>query len=523
VSKVDWAPVAWVHSLNERLPCQILGSICVTHHILKGLVAGGGDEGLIGKPVEFLLAAQHVPAHQLQGLVALGGFAPWVLKPILGALSDSVPIFGYRRNPYMLIITGFSAIAIINLGTGYVTTIAAIIACLFFASLQIAGCTLLVDAKRSEVAKSHPALGPELVTFTEVGMNCCIIASALLVGPLINYAGPRVPYYLAFPLVLLAFIPVVGNWLGDERLPPGERAPNLRAMRKNPWLFGLGLSLLPLLCILAFASLIGIGHHQLAGVAALASLLVVGGYTMLIRKEISGPVVFYFIFRCLNLQLNGALFYFFTNRPEAFPEGPHFSPVFYVTAMTSFAIMGRMFGFWTAKDLFANWHYPDVLYVTMPLVALTQLSMVPVLLRWNLHVGIPDKLWVLVSIFFDMAARGWRHFPFSVMLLQATPRGLEASSLALNTGAANMGITLSVFFGGYALSLLGVQPAGHPGESHTFDNLWKAQVAAALLPLLCLPLMPMLMPRRRQNQTLILDHPESATHGAPIQRYFRTE
>jgi len=173
----------------------------------------------------------------------------------------------------------------------------------------------------------------------------------------------------------------------------------------------------------------------------------------------------------------------------------------------------------TAKVVFGDWHYARALYFSMPLAACMQLLFVPLMLRWNLTIGISDRVWCLTVTFLDMAARGWRHFPFSVMLLQATPKGLEASTLALNTGAANMGITLSVFFGSYILNSMKVAPAGHAGESVQFDGFWKAQVVAALLPLLVLPFLPMLMPRRSQNDTLILENPESATHGAPVDRF----
>ena len=31
------------------------------------------------------------------------GAAPWVVKPLYGFLSDTVPIFGYRRRSYLII------------------------------------------------------------------------------------------------------------------------------------------------------------------------------------------------------------------------------------------------------------------------------------------------------------------------------------------------------------------------------------------------------------------------------------
>eukprot|EP00401_Gymnodinium_catenatum_P075950 CAMPEP_0117500590 /NCGR_PEP_ID=MMETSP0784-20121206/22853_1 /TAXON_ID=39447 /ORGANISM="" /LENGTH=606 /DNA_ID=CAMNT_0005295801 /DNA_START=101 /DNA_END=1918 /DNA_ORIENTATION=+ len=484
------------HALSRRLK----GGIFITHHMLKGFVAGGGDEGLIGKPVEFLFGAMHVPAQRMQSLVVLGAFSPWVLKPLVGALCDTVPIHGYRKNPYIVLMTVLACVAVGALGSGFASTSTMITWSLFLASLQVAGCTLLVDAKRSEVAKAHSELGPELVSFTEVGMNLGIVGSALFVGPLIKWWGPRAPYVVAAPLRRFA-APARAEQQPARRAAsywrPGAKPPHAP---QEPVALRLG----PIHATPSADARLGIGHRPLGGVARGATLLlVVGGYGMLIRPEISGPVVFYFVFRCLNLHLNGAYFYFFTDAVDFFPQGPNFSPFFYATVMTSVATAGRIVGYMTAKSLFADWHYSRVLYAAMPLAALTQLSMLPLILRWNTKVGVPDEAWVLVCTFVDMVARGWRHYPFSVILLQATPRGLEASSLALNTGVANMGTTLSAFFGSCVLAALQVHADGHEGDVHAFDQLWKAQLLAALLPMSVLLLMPLLMPWRRQNEALI--------------------
>lgn len=517
---LQWCPLStWAWSLRSKVPSGLLGSVCVTHFLLKGLMAGGGDEGLVGKPVEFLLGSMHVPAHELQGMITVGAVSPWVIKPLLGAISDIFPIYGYKKNPYMIIVTLIAVGAVINLGVGLMASKTAIVVSLFFISLQVASCTLLVDAKRSEVVKLQPSAGPDLVTFTEVGMNCGIVASALVTGPLIQHAGPRAPYFAALPIVIAPIALVFGNWLQDTRLEVGNRKPNFDVVRKNACLFGVGSLLLPLMLILATSSVAGLPQATIAVVAAVASLVVIGGYSLFIRPEISKPIMFYFIWRCLNVQLSGAFFYFFTDSPEAFPGGPNFSPVFYATVITVVAISGRMIGYMTARSLFGSWHYIRVLYLTMPLVCLAQLAFVPLLLRWNLLLGVPDVVWVLPCTFFDMLFRGWRHFPFSVLLLQATPKGLEASTMALNTGAANMGVTLSVFFGGFLMSSLNIMPAGHVDESAHFGRLWQAQVVAAFLPLLVMPLARYFLPQATQREGIICEHLGSATHGSVMERW----
>lgn len=512
-SKVNWAK-----NLCDQISWQLVGSIFITHFVLKGIVAGGGDEGLIGKPVEFLLGALHVPASRLQALVSISTTAPWVLKPLIGFLSDTIPIGGYRKNSYIMVMTLMAVCAVFALGFGWANTQATIVVAVFFASLQVAGSTLLVDAKQSQVAKEHTNLGPELIAFRETCMNSGVAISVLILGPLIYYAGPRTPYLIALPLISLLLILPACNWLQESRLAPHENVIDLRMIRSNPHLFALGICLLPLLVALATGSLTGISERALFAIAVAASLFVLLGYGVAIRPEISRPVIFYFIMRCLNLQINGALFYFFTDPPSAFPGGPHFSPVFYVTAVTAIAVVGRMVGFVTAKSVFSHWRYDRALLAAVPMVAFTQLMLVPLILRWNLSIGIPDRVWVLVWAFCDMVVRAWRQFPLSLVLLHATPKGLEASTLALNTSAVNMGMVLSFYFGGFVLHMMQVRPTGHPAESDQFDSLWKVQAFAALLPLLSLPLLPVLMPRGTQVQALITVNPGSATHGAPAER-----
>ena len=45
-----------------------------------------------------------MPCHVSQVAIVTGlGAAPWVVKPVYGFLSDTVPIFGYRRRSYLII------------------------------------------------------------------------------------------------------------------------------------------------------------------------------------------------------------------------------------------------------------------------------------------------------------------------------------------------------------------------------------------------------------------------------------
>merc|ERR1719191_648022 len=80
-------------------------------------------------------------------------------------------------------------------------------------------------------------------------------------------------------------------------------------------------------------------------------------FTFFMRKEIAGPIVFWFLLGMTSLNIDGATFYFYTDSPEAYPAGPHFTPYFY-TAGIGLATFGGIFvGFATGDSLFTGWTY----------------------------------------------------------------------------------------------------------------------------------------------------------------------
>jgi MFS family permease len=67
------------------------------------VVEGVGEVGgLLEQPLSFYLKeAQGWSALQVSAYLTIFNF-PWIIKPIYGAISDFVPLFGYRRKPYLL-------------------------------------------------------------------------------------------------------------------------------------------------------------------------------------------------------------------------------------------------------------------------------------------------------------------------------------------------------------------------------------------------------------------------------------
>lgn len=68
-------------------------------YVVEGI---GQVSGLIAQPLSFYLKEVHGwTALQVTAYLAVFNL-PWIVKPIYGAVSDFMPLFGYRRRPYLL-------------------------------------------------------------------------------------------------------------------------------------------------------------------------------------------------------------------------------------------------------------------------------------------------------------------------------------------------------------------------------------------------------------------------------------
>src|SRR4028119_2221332 len=59
------------------------------------------------------LALSPAQVSALMGIAAL----PWVIKPLFGFISDGLPIFGYRRRPYLILSGLMGTLSWISLST----------------------------------------------------------------------------------------------------------------------------------------------------------------------------------------------------------------------------------------------------------------------------------------------------------------------------------------------------------------------------------------------------------------------
>lgn len=336
----------------------------------------------------------------------------------------------------------------------------------------------------------------------------------LMVGPIMSHFGPKLPFLVVLVPSSIIVVPLMKNYLQERRLT----ADDLRAARALIFQQREACAL----CLLMMAStllLTVIGTTlQNVKVNAIASVVVavviISAFSLLLRPEIAKVNAFFCLQTAVNFSVGGASFYFYTDTAEQYPEGPHFSKVFYTTVLGVTGSVFSLFGIYTYQKYASDWSFRHLLLVSNVALCVLSVTDVVFFFRLNTRIGIPDHAFILGSSVFATILSQWQWMPGVVILSQLCPPGLEATMYALLAGCHNLGGTIASSTGAFMLELLEVQPSGANKESDQFRNLWVASAISSVLPALVLLLLPWLIPDRKQTEKLMKDDDVSVTRGS---------
>ena len=90
-------PINWFSMLSREMHCSFVLGV-----VVYGSSQGLG-EALSGVGIEYYMKDdQKVQPSEAQVYVGITSI-PWIVKPLWGLLTDVLPIFGYRRRPYLVL------------------------------------------------------------------------------------------------------------------------------------------------------------------------------------------------------------------------------------------------------------------------------------------------------------------------------------------------------------------------------------------------------------------------------------
>lgn len=512
----EWITTALgIESLSKHFGYKLLVMLFASQHLMKGFAAA-----FTAPCSSFLYRSYKVPGPQMQ---IYGGVTqlPWAMKPVIGLISDALPVFGYNKAPYMLLasLLGMLACGCVGVLPQTHFGVDRLVACLFLMQLQFSTCDLLVEAKYAEKMQSKPEHGPALMTFVWFGLQVGGLVAIATVGPIMHHFGPKVPYLIALLPASFIIVPVAKNYLDETQKSPNEALQDRALlMEQKEACFLCGLMFAGTIAL----TVLGISFESAAvnaGAAVAVAVIMLLAFSIVLRPIIAKVNAFFLIQTSLGVSIGGASFYFYVDTPEQYPEGPHFSMEFFTSVLGVVGSICSLLGIYMYQKYASNWTYRGLLLVSNLALSVLSVSDVIMFTRLNVRWGIPDQAFVLGASVLTSVIAQWMWMPGVVILSQLCPKGMEATMYALLAGCHNLGNTIASNCGALLLEWLGCQPGGNPAESAQFKNLWIGSVVSTVLPVLTLVMMPWLIPDARQTDKLLEDGDRDATRGSLWRRW----
>ena len=337
---------------------------------------------------------------------------PWMIKPLYGFISDSLPIFGYHRKPYIVMSGILGCAAWGCLGTvAHTSTTATIMIVLSSVSVAISDVivdSIVVERARNESEAKIGSLQSLCWGSSAIGGLC----TAYLSGLLLEYFTNRTVFLITalFPLIISCVA-----WLISEK------PINKDDKKSNNTKYQLG---------------------QIR--------------QAMTQKAIWLPTAFIFVWHATP-NAESAFFYFTTNELQFQPE--FLGRVRLVTSLAS------LIGVWAFQRYLKT--IPFRIMFSWGIFLSTALGMTTLLLvtHTNRLLGIDDHWFSLGDSLIITVIGQVLFMPILVLSTKLCPPGIEATFFALIMSVFNLGGTVSYALGSIMMKWLGI-------TEHQFDSLW---------------------------------------------------
>lgn len=387
----------------------------------------------------------------LMGIVAI----PWIIKPLFGFMSDGLPIFGYRRRPYLILSGLLGAISWVSLAT-IVHTYWAATGAIALGSLSVAVSDVIVDSLVVERARGESqAKAGSLQSLTWGTSAFGGLITAYFSGMLLEHFTTRNIFLMtaSFPLIVCGVA-----WLIAE-------TPASKTHEDNN------------------SSNFSTIKHQLK----------------LLRKAVSQKAIWLpsaFLFILLATPSADSAFFFFTTNEL------HFQPEFLgrVRLVTSIA---SLVGIWIFQRFLKTVPFRVIFGWSTVISTVLGMTMLLLVTHTNRALGIDDH-WFSIGDSLILTVMGQiAYMPVLVLAARLCPPGVEATFFALLMSITNLGGLVSHELGAVLMHQLGITETN-------FDAMWLLVVIANLSNLLPLPFLSWLPAGNSLGETAKTLPPASA-------------
>lgn len=382
----------------------------------------------------------------LTGIAAL----PWVIKPIFGFMSDSLPIFGYRRRPYLILSGLLGSIVWIMLGTIVDAPWSATVSLLLI-SLSVAISDVIVDSLVVERARKESLeKAGSLQSLTWGTSTLGGLITAYLSGWLLQRLSNQTIFVITavFPLI----VTMVAGLITEN--PVNQNYANKTDSKKFP-----------------------IKQHSQELWKAFK------------QKSILFPVIFVFIWQATPNA--DSAFFFFTTNELGF--GPEFLGL--VRLVTSVA---ALVGIGLYQKFLKTVPFRRILGWSIVISSGLGMTMLLLVTHTNRMIGISDR-WFSLGDSLILTVMGEITFmPILVLSARLCPKGIEATLFALLMSILNLSGLISHELGALLTQWLRITQTN-------FDSLWILVIITNLSTLLPLPFLGLLPATDPQTDKLSIN------------------
>ncbi|CAN7010351.1 hypothetical protein Bca4012_029810 [Brassica carinata] len=371
---------------------------------------------------------------------------PWLVKPLYGFISDSVPLFGYRRRSY-LVLSGLLGAFSWSLMAGFVDSKYSAASCILLGSLSVAFSDVVVDSMVVERARGESqSVSGSLQSLCWGSSAFGGIVSSYFSGSLVESYGVRFVFGVTalLPLITSAVAVLVNEQRVVRPMPGSGQKENIALA--NP------------------------------GFLQTSKQNMIQLWSAIKQPNVFLPTLFIFLWQATP-HSDSAMFYFTTNKLGFTPE--FLGRVKLVTSIASLLGVGLYNGFLKTVPL------RKIFLVTT--VFGTGLGMTQVLLvtGFNRQLGISDE-WFAIgdSLILTVLAQA-SFMPVLVLAARLCPEGMEATLFATLMSISNGGSVLGGLMGAGLTQVFGI-------TRDSFDNLSTLIILCNLSSLLPLPLLGLL-------------------------------
>ncbi|XP_039825973.1 folate-biopterin transporter 1, chloroplastic-like isoform X2 [Panicum virgatum] len=374
----------------------------------------------------------------------ISGFSalPWLVKPLYGFISDSIPLFGYRRRSYLFLSGLLGALSWSLMATivddKYSAALSIILGSLAVAISDVVVDSMVVERARGESQSTSGSLQSLCWGSSAFGG----VVSAYFSGSFVDTYGVRFVFGVTALLPLMTS--TVAVLVNEERLPLEERSVSLSV---------------------SSSELIERSKQRIMQI-----------WNSVKQPSIFLPTLFIFLWQATP-QSDSAMFFFTTNKLVFSSE--FLGRVTLVTSIASLLGIGLYNSF--SKEVPLR----KIFLVTTVLGSALGLTQVLLVTGLNRKLGISDE-WFSIGDSLIITVLGQASFmPVLVLAAKLCPPGVEATLFATLMSISNAGSVAGGLVGAGLTQFLGV-------TRDNFENLALLIAVCDLTSLLPLPLLGLL-------------------------------